>query len=175
MAEIVEVQIRKYTAKSGAPFPAAKAQEVGESLENIRTEYGENLTPDMVVNEAQDTNHQLHPYFDWDNHEAAIKWRRQQARMIINHVEVEIIIADAKPQKIRAFYNIKNTGTETAEDERAYLDVETILTNDFYCDQAKQDALQRLLHWKKEYEQWDLTEFKPIMKEIERLEDTLTD
>lgn len=76
----MDVEVKKYTAKSGAPFPAAKAQEVGESLEEIQMKYGK-LRPKLVVQEAEDDQHELHPYFDWEDEKAAMKWRLQQAMM----------------------------------------------------------------------------------------------
>lgn len=46
------------------------------------------LVPEEVVREAEKPSSPLHPWFDWDDGEAAKKWRLEQARCLIRDVEV---------------------------------------------------------------------------------------
>lgn len=50
------------------------------------------LTPEEVVSTAQNPEHPLHPYFDWDDSVAASKWRLEQARGLIRSVTVKVVM-----------------------------------------------------------------------------------
>jgi hypothetical protein len=46
------------------------------------------LTPALVLAEARDPDSPLHPLFEWNNDEAAERWRLHQARELIRSVRV---------------------------------------------------------------------------------------
>ena len=48
------------------------------------------LTPDAVVEAAASPDSPLHGYFEWDDTEAARKYRLEQARTLIRSVHVEV-------------------------------------------------------------------------------------
>jgi hypothetical protein len=48
------------------------------------------LSPHAVLDAASDPRHPLHSAFDWDDSEAAAKWRLEQARTLIRSVRVVI-------------------------------------------------------------------------------------
>ena len=60
------------------------------------------LTPEVVVRAAEDNNSILHKLFEWDDNKAAYNWRLQQARTILNNIEVTII-TDGEPREIAVF------------------------------------------------------------------------
>ena len=60
------------------------------------------LTPEVVVCAAEDNNSILHKLFEWDDNKAAYNWRLQQARTILNNIEVTII-TDGEPREIAVF------------------------------------------------------------------------
>lgn len=61
------------------------------------------LRPEAVVQAAQDPNSLLHTYFEWDDDEAAAKWRLEQARHLIKSVQVFI---EPLNIRIRAFTSL---------------------------------------------------------------------
>ena len=79
------------------------------------------LTPEVVVRAAEDNNSILHKLFEWDDNKAAYNWRLQQARTILNNIEVTII-TDGEPREIAVFEvttrseGYKNVDTFTNED-----------------------------------------------------------
>lgn len=56
-------------------------------LEHIEQEYGE-LTPEAVLQEAENPTHPLHHRFEWDDSDAAYRYRIIQAQGIIRSVYV---------------------------------------------------------------------------------------
>ena len=63
------------------------ANEVGPELETLYDRFG-HLTPDIVIDAAKDPGSAMHDYFEWDDAEAAHKYRKWQGRMIINSIRI---------------------------------------------------------------------------------------
>ena len=57
----------------------ADAQTVAEEIMEI----GESVTPEQIVERAEDESTELHKCFTWDDTEAAGKWRKYEARQIM--------------------------------------------------------------------------------------------
>lgn len=81
-------------------------QALGEAFEDIIRDRGE-LKPEALVEEARDPAHPAHRHFDWDDEEAAGKWRLQQARQIIRIVSVR---EAGSGQVAPAFVSIRTDG-----------------------------------------------------------------
>lgn len=84
-------------------FPIAR-RVVIESLMDIY-EREKKLTPDLVIKEATDKKHPLHPAFEWDDKVAAHKHRLEQARKVIGCVMLKKEV-NGKVMEVRAFVNI---------------------------------------------------------------------
>jgi hypothetical protein len=97
--------------------------DLGGELEKIRGKYGQ-LTPALIVEEARDPAHPLHPRFCWDDDVAAEAWRRCQAHELIRSVRVvyKAPASGDKPvreQSVRAYhatYGPQGVAYERAED-----------------------------------------------------------
>ena len=125
--------------------------------------YDENhrLTPAIVLAEAKDPDSPLHPLFEWSDHEAAEKWRLQQARQLIRSVRVVY-----KPA----------TGTEPEKSVRAW---QSLRTEDGFVyepsEQIALDPFQRKLlladmerEWKQLARRWaDFDEFWRLISATE--------
>jgi hypothetical protein len=66
------------------------AEKAVQELERINAVFGM-LTPELIVDAARDKNNPLHSLFDWNDTVAAEKWRMQQARTVLNNIEVTVI------------------------------------------------------------------------------------
>lgn len=83
-----------------------------DHLQAIYDERGE-LTPALVVNVARDNRHPLHSRFNWNDTQAAEKWRQHQAHELIK--SVRIVYTSAKtgsPITLRAFHAVKKPDTD---------------------------------------------------------------
>jgi hypothetical protein len=74
----------KGLAKRVNPSDAAK------ELQRIQNIYG-SITPEILVNEAKKRKSPLHPIFEWDDTKAAENYRLQQARILLNNIQVTIV------------------------------------------------------------------------------------
>ena len=101
-------------------FPV-KAQVVGERLTSIY-EKEKLITPELVLEDAKKKNSPLHSCFEWDDTEAANKYRLSQARDLIRSVIV-VKQLDNKEIVVRDFVSIR-------------VDHNNALTNNFFQKNA---------------------------------------
>jgi len=119
------------------------AQAVGEFFEKAFP-HG-NPKPHEIVEIAKEKDCVIHKYFDWDNESAAEKYRINQARQLIRCLYVEI----DEGNEVRAYESIL-----TLEDERSYLEIDRIASDQSLVDQVIETALKELNYWKLKYEKY---------------------
>ncbi len=101
---------KKFKSRNGSPFLKKDTQKVGEELESIKSK--ENLTPFNIVERARNKKSILNKYFEWDDSEAAEKYRLQQARNIVNHV-IEIVVIKGNRVEEKAYFNVITKNKES--------------------------------------------------------------
>ena len=74
--------------------PQIDAEVAAQELARIWKENGQKLRPVDVVAAAEPVDAPLHPAFEWDDAQAGVAWRQQQARQLIRSV---VIIRDERP------------------------------------------------------------------------------
>lgn len=119
---------------------------IGNRLEALQAERGGTLTPEQIVEEATHEDSPLHDCFDWDDADAARKWRLDQARSLIACIT---IISGPTATPVRAFVSI----TDPRSEQSAYMDTATALTSADVRQQILARALAEADQWRKRYEQ----------------------
>ena len=105
------VKVTKYVDKSEqAVTRERKSVIVERAFELLHQEHGQ-ITPQLVLDEAQSPTSPLHMYFEWDDTEAARKYRLIQAMNMLmaskfvvelaGNGDVPAAIAEAKPAEVR--------------------------------------------------------------------------
>ena len=150
-----------YRATNGAPFQKSRVQVYGKALEKIEEKNGK-LSPVEVVDEARSISSPLHEVFDWDDNEAAEKWRLVQARNLINHITVEIKY-DHTTKEQRAWFSVDTT-PDDKEVNISYINVERVLTERPLREQMLLNAIKEAEYWKEKYDQY--REFNRIFSAI---------
>lgn len=72
-----------------------------EELKRIQNIYG-SITPEILVKEAKKRNSPLHKIFEWNDTKAAENYRLQQARILLNNIQVTIV-TDNESKNISAY------------------------------------------------------------------------
>ncbi len=99
------MEIKKFKFRPGYSWKV-DPNIAGAEIERIASQNRANeVTPDMVVEEARKPDNPLHECFDWNDDTAAEKWRKHTARLLIGSIVVNITISE--PEEVRAFINIK--------------------------------------------------------------------
>lgn len=84
--------------KPGSRY-GADAQKVANEIFSI----GDSATPAQILEKARDSQSELHKCFDWDDAEAAEKWRLQQARHIVCNLVIKEKSDTPRPE-VRVFF-----------------------------------------------------------------------
>jgi len=141
-----------------------KAQEAGEKLEEIEKRY-KGITPKIVVNEARDKDSLLHPCFEWDNQEAAEKYREVQAGDMIRNIVVIKVDDNEENEPIRAFVNI----VDREDNNNKYISISVAVKDVDYNAQIIETAYKELLAFENKYK--NLKEFSEVLKAIEKVKE----
>lgn len=131
----------------------------------LEADSGQGITAEAVLERARPPESPLHPLFEWDDTEAAEKYRLYQARVIINEIKVVI-----EQVEYPAFENVRIRISD-AETERAYKTREEIQSVEEYRRQIIAKALGQMGYWKKQYESYK--ELSPIFAAIEETEEAI--
>lgn len=94
------------------------------TLTAIHEEHGA-LNPVLLVELAADPNHPLHDRFEWDDTEAAQRWRLEQAGQLLRVVKLPM--TPDRPRDLRAFVAIKGAESHRSE----YIPTEAAMSNEF--------------------------------------------
>lgn len=103
-------------------------------LEALRQEKGGNIRPTDVVEQARSPNSALHRYFEWDDTEAAARYREQQARGVIRAVVRFLPNAAGHPVAVRAYVSLP----ADREARAGYRAVADVMSDDALAAQALQ-------------------------------------
>ncbi len=109
-----------------------KPNKAVKELERIENIFGF-LTADNILKASTDEDALFHTLFTWDDTEAANLYRLQQARQILNNIEVNVIY-DGNPVKIGAYEVVKK------DNGRVYKNIETFTPVD--VEQVRLQAIR---------------------------------
>ena len=130
----------KGLAKGVSPSIAA------EEIKRLQELHGA-VTPEILVEEARKRRSPLHPIFEWDDTKAAYNYRLQQARTLLNNIQVTII-SDGEPRKIDCY--------EVTTRNEGYKSIDTFTPND--VEFVRDSCMKNLSYWKEKlrtYKEFD--------------------
>lgn len=136
----------------------AKA-ELQTELETVRKKNGGILRPAQVVSFARDPKTALHDRFEWDDTQAAIEFRLEQARQIIRFT---VRVVGSNPEPIHAYVSLRSdrSGGDS------YRSIEDVMRMPALRDQLLAQALREAESWRTRYERF--SELSPIRDAIKR-------
>lgn len=95
-----------YLAVEGSGIGHKQAAIYGEAL--MAAFKSKPPTPDDVVRLARPARHPLHDFFEWDDSEAARKFREEQARRLLRSIAVTYQTTEG-PQQVRLFISVADS------------------------------------------------------------------
>lgn len=151
-----------YKFKSQARLNGLDAQQCGERIEQLELKHGV-ITPVIVLQDAKKKGSPLHGGFEWDDSEAAAKYRLDQARYILRQM---VVITENQDEvtSIRAFVSVEVPGVDE-EKESVYTTITHAMSDPELRQQVLLRAYRELQQWSDRYR--NLSEFSVIRKVIE--------
>lgn len=113
---------KEYSWKVGSGFfDKYDANAVGKEIETL----GKNVNPDNIIKLAKKKTSAMHDFFEWDDTEAAIKYRRHQAGILVSSLEVTFVSGKGATRPVTAYVSLKRNDNrkpieEVAKDVELY-------------------------------------------------------
>jgi hypothetical protein len=149
-----------YNLRDGFALNGNK-DEIGARLDELADEKG-NLTPEDVLEDAEDESSPLHDCFEWDDTEAAHQYRLQQARYVIRAFEV--VYKDKEDDEI-VVVKFVNTGDRT--NSEPYRDVFKLMSDKQHRERYVRMVLRKLKVLRMRYR--NIKELADIFDAIDRV------
>ncbi len=126
-------------------------QAAGEAIEELRQKLGGQVAPADVLSLARSPNSPLHGAFEWDDTEAAAKYRLAQAGHVLRCLTVTVSIRPEAPATpMRAFVSV----TEPRTQQRGYVSLGAAMDDQEYRNQVVQRAWNELQLWREKYKDY---------------------
>lgn len=164
------MKIAGYEFAEGARFQPGAHKDpklVGEHLELLRRKFHGELTPEDVLDDAQNHNSPLHSFFEWSDTEAAKQYRLQQARGLIRSVVAIYTQPDRPAVRAKAYVHINEPSAPH------YRETSHAMSQAKTRQMVLDRAMNELKAWKARYK--DLEEFAALVRVIDAMAIELAD
>ena len=94
------MEAKRFIPGAGAHLTREQATRYGCEIEAITARSRDGITPSDVLEEAKNSSSPLHNYFEWDDRKAAQRWRIEQAKYLLRHIDVIVELEDRPEEKI---------------------------------------------------------------------------
>jgi hypothetical protein len=120
---------------------------IRNELIRLATAHGGQLHPKLVVDAARADDSPLHQSFDWNDTDAAEKWRLQQARNLIRVVVTYEKVGN-RSLPVRVFVSLT---PDREENGPGYRLASAVMSDAAHRQQLLSDALSEMQHFKEKY------------------------
>jgi len=115
------------------------------------------LTPELVVERSRDPSSALHQFFEWDDDQAAEKFRLVQAGALIRRVKLTVVRASTETKvvtfsSVRAFVSPSSERKSKKHPEGGYAPIQTVLSDDDRRADLIATARSELMALRRKYE-----------------------
>jgi len=163
-----------YEWRDGFPSRGVPAAKAGGAIENIRRTHLGEISPEVVVEEAREPRHILHPLFQWHDTEAAAAFRLIQARNLIGALTVKVTLAArTEPRDMRAFVSVPAQSEKC--DRRVYVRVQDAMSDPEQSEYVIGRALIELRGWQRRWKDYTALAAKKNRGEIKQLVSEVTE
>lgn len=142
--------------KIPALFKGIQPADAYHEVERIKEKWGE-LTAKIILSEARDPNCVFHRYFNWNDEDAAEKFRLIQARDLLRHIEVHVI-SDGSPKRLRVYEVVR-----MQDNQGVYKNIETFSNDDI--DYVAQSTAKSIKLYRDKLSNYD--QFTSVVKHLD--------
>ena len=156
-----------YKAAPGAGYTDAQAETIGRRLEQLGQSSYRDISPGKIIADARKKSSPLNQFFEWDDSEAAARYRLWQARNIVNHLQI-VIKTGSREIETKAYHSVV-VGQQEGE-VRVYRPTMSMKgpTEGEIRRQVLDSARRELASWRKRYAEYEDV-FGPIFDEIDKV------
>lgn len=148
--------MKKYEWKLKAFAKGIDAELAVQEIERIEKVYGA-ITAQIILSESRKPDSILHPLFEWEDTVAAEHYRLQQARSIINNIQITVV-KDGESKNIGAYEIV------TGDTGRVYKNVSVMTVGDL--EQVKLSIRRDLITLKNKAESFE--DLQPMVMPLQQ-------
>lgn len=163
--EIAEIRWKSHFAANGAD-----AEKVHREILRLKQKNQNTVSPKVMVDAARKPTNPMHSLFEWDDSEAAEKYRVSQAQHIMRALQV--IYVEAPKQPMRAFEIISKKRPGDSKTVTLYGTSEEACADPDVHARLVADAVRELIAWRNRYQM--LNEMRNLVRVIDKVVDELT-
>lgn len=169
---MARTSISEYKAAAGSQFTQEDAEIIGPVIERLAMK-GHSTAPE-IVNAARPLESPLHPYFEWNDGEAAELYRHNQAREMTRAIVVVRRTHEDEPaQEVRAFFPVhRDPEAKQGRKPREYVHIDSIMADPALSEQVVTDALKMLRAWRNRFDVYRTifpSEWSPVFEVVEEI------
>lgn len=128
-----------------------------DEIERIKQKHKGELTAEILLNESRPVNSVLHHCFNWNDSDAAHRYRLGQARDILKNITVNII-SNGEPKNVRVYEVVKRV-----EGKGLYKNIESFTSED--VEYIRMQAIKSLTQYRNKLAAYD--EFRLSLKHLD--------
>jgi hypothetical protein len=133
-----------FKATAGAMLnsvPDLDAQQIGDHIDSLIDQSNEHIGTDEILADARRTASPTHHAFEWDENKAAERFRRKQAKSLLNQL---VVAKNGKPTRTRAFVYVAHP---EHDGKHVYLNVRSAMGRPEFRAQVIEQAVNALNRW----------------------------
>lgn len=134
------------------------------ALEEIRERNDGALTDDSIVDAAKPKDHCLHGWFEWRNAEAAVAYRRLQARELMRSIRVTYV---ESPDTVHRAYEVHTKSARGAEGRTVYTTTAEVMSDPEARDRLIAEAIRAAMDFRRRFRM--LHELQAIVEAIDKV------
>lgn len=154
------METKKYNWIQASYAKHIPAQAAIAELERIESIFG-GLTAENVLKASEPADSLFHKLFTWDDQKAAFNYRLQEARHIINNIEI-VVVSDGSTRNIPVFEIVKT------QSGNVYKSISDLSTDEI--SQVRSKAVTALNYWKNK-----LSTYKEFQKSALKIDEAMSD
>lgn len=163
------MQAEKFVWKAGAQFPV-DAKTAVDTIHDLQQSLGKDtITAKELLDASRNEGAPLHSCFEWDDTVAAEKYRVEQARHIINSIEIKFVDTDY-PAHLKQTRYMVNTVCVAPKAQGEFATINVAFTNENYRTAVLKNALHELRSFQSKYSRYQ--ELSGVIKAIDDFGDT---
>lgn len=150
-----------YQWREGFRLPG-DPNEVGTHLEALRQKQEGFLTAEEILKDAHKKRSPIHPYFEWNDTDAAREYRLSQARYLMRAIVV-VREEGVEAEPHRAFVVVSSEGKSDR-----YTSTRDALSDEDMRNQLLERARNEMLAWRRRYS--ELVELAEVFQAIDKIQ-----
>lgn len=159
---VIDLSIAEFNWKMASLLRGVDPKVAYEEVERIKNKYSGELTAEVLLKESRPVNAVLHSCFNWNDSDAAHRYRLGQAKELLQNIQVNVV-SDGEAKKVRVYEVVKHQ-----DGKGVYKNIETFTSDDM--DFIRLQVMKSITNYRNK-----LSVYKEFQKAVKHLDNALSE